>query len=108
MIFITAKFPVKPEYADEWPQLSAEFTQACNAEPGCLWFEWSRSLTDPNTYVLIEAFADGDAGGAHVQSAHFVKATQELPQYLQRTPDIISQEVDQDGWSQLGEMKVEA
>lgn len=108
MIFITAKFPVKPEHADAWPQLSAEFTQACNAEPGCLWFEWSRSLTDPNTYVLIEAFADGDAGGAHVQSAHFVKATQELPQYLQRTPDIISQEVDQDGWSQLGEMKVEA
>ena len=28
MIFITAKFPVKPEHADAWPQLSAAFTAA--------------------------------------------------------------------------------
>ena len=26
MIFITAKFKIKPEYADQWPQISAEFT----------------------------------------------------------------------------------
>ncbi|GAA1904647.1 putative quinol monooxygenase [Lapillicoccus jejuensis] len=104
MIFITAKFPVKPEHADDWPQLSKEFTDACNAEEGCLFFQWARSLADPNEYVLIEAFKDDDAGGAHVQSDHFKKATAELPQYLQRTPDIINTKVD--GWSELGEMAV--
>lgn len=104
MIFITAKFPVKPEHADDWPQLSKEFTDACNAEEGCLFFQWARSLTDPNEYVLIEAFKDDDAGAAHVQSDHFKKATAELPQYLQRTPDIINTKVD--GWSELGEMAV--
>src|SRR5580658_5052293 len=71
MIFITAKFQVLPEHADAWPQISAEFTEATRAEPGCLWFDWSRSLDDPNEYVLVEAFRDGDAGAAHVQSAHF-------------------------------------
>ncbi|TQJ06992.1 quinol monooxygenase YgiN [Lapillicoccus jejuensis] len=104
LIFITAKFPVKPEHADDWPQLSKEFTDACNAEEGCLFFQWARSLADPNEYVLIEAFKDDDAGGAHVQSDHFKKATAELPQYLQRTPDIINTKVD--GWSELGEMAV--
>ena len=104
MIFITAKFPVKPEHADDWPQLSKEFTDACNAEEGCLFFQWARSLADPNEYVLIEAFKDDDAGAAHVQSDHFTKATAELPQYLQRTPDIINTKVD--GWSELGEMAV--
>lgn len=104
MIFITAVFPVKPEHADAWPQISAEFTQACNAEPGCKWFFWSRSVADPNEYVLVEAFADDEAGAAHVQSEHFKKATATLPAYLAATPRIISQNIDDDDWSELGEM----
>src|SRR5438874_933755 len=61
MIFIAAKFRVKPEYADDWPELTASFTEAVRAEPGCLWFDWSRSLDDPHEFVLIEAFRDADA-----------------------------------------------
>src|SRR3954464_13035963 len=108
MIFITAKFQIKPEYADGWPTIAAAFTQATRNEPGCRWFEWSRSVDDPNQYVLVEAFRDGDAGGAHVNSAHFKQAQQDLPRYLVTTPKIISQTVDQDDWSELGEMAVKA
>jgi quinol monooxygenase YgiN len=79
MIFITAKFQVRPQDAGQWPQIAAEFTQATRSEPGCLWFEWSRSLADPDEYVLVEAFRDEAAGGAHVQSDHFRKAQQTLP-----------------------------
>lgn len=104
MIYISAKFPVKPEHAEAWPEISREFTEATNAEDGCLFFEWSRSLTDPSTYVLLEAFRDDEAGGEHVKSAHFRKATEELPAYLARTPDIINVKVD--GWSELGELAV--
>jgi len=106
MIFITAKFQVKPEHADRWPQITAEFTQACRDERGCLWFDWSRSVDDPNEYVLVEAFADGEAGAAHVKSEHFKKAQQTLPPYLARTPRIVNFEVGQDDWSLLGEMAV--
>ena len=107
MIFITAKFQVLPEHADAWPEISREFTEACRAEDGCLWFDWSRSLEDPNEYVLVEAFRDGDAGGAHVNSDHFKAAQTALPPYLAATPKIVSQSVDQDDWNELGEMKVE-
>ena len=106
MIFITAKFLVRPEHADAWPEISREFTEATRSEPGCLWFDWSRSLDDPNEYVLVEAFRDDEAGGAHVQSAHFQKATSELPSYLQQTPRIVNFSVPQDDWSELGEMSV--
>ena len=106
MIFITARFPVRPEDADDWPDISKAFTEATRAEPGCLWFEWSRSLDDPTEYVLVEAFLDGDAGTAHVQSDHFKAAIATLPQYLVETPRIISQMIDQDDWSELGEMTV--
>lgn len=107
LIFITAKFPVKPEHADEWPSLAREFTEATRAENGCLWFDWSRSLEDPTVYVLVEAFRDDEAGGAHVRSDHFAKATSELPAYLQRTPDIVNFTVPGDSWSELGEMAVQ-
>jgi quinol monooxygenase YgiN len=107
LIFITAKFAVRPEHAEAWPEISRPFTEATRAEQGCLWFDWSRSLDDPNEYVLIEAFRDGDAGAAHVGSPHFRAAQAELPPYLAATPRIVSQSVDQDDWSELGEMKVD-
>src|SRR5512133_584382 len=107
MIFITAKFRILPEDADRWPEIAGEFTRATRAEPGCLWFDWSRSLDDPTEYVLVEAFRDGEAGSRHVQSEHFAAATSLLPQYLVRTPSIVSQHVEQDGWDELGEMRVD-
>ena len=107
MIFITAKFRVRPEDADAWPEISRSFTEATRAEPGCLWFDWSRSLDDPTEYVLVEAFRDADAGGAHVQSTHFRAAQAELPPHLAETPRIVNFTVPQDDWSELGELAVD-
>jgi quinol monooxygenase YgiN len=106
MIFITAKFRVLPQHADEWPEITRGFTEATRAEPGCLWFDWSRSLDDPAEYVLVEAFRDGAAGAAHVGSAHFAQAQRTLPPHLAETPRIVNAEIPQDDWSQLGELAV--
>ena len=106
MIFITARFRIKPEHADAWPEISREFTEACRAEPGCLWFDWARALDDSDEYFLTEAFADDEAGAAHVQSDHFKKATSELPAYLAETPRIVNATVPGTDWSELGEMAV--
>jgi quinol monooxygenase YgiN len=107
MIFITAKFSVRPADADAWPEITRSFTEATRSEPGCLWFDWSRSLDDRNEYVLVEAFRDGDAGAAHVRSEHFLAAQASLPLHLNATPRIVSVTVDQDDWSELGELKVD-
>lgn len=106
MIVITAKFLVKPEDADFWPAIAADFTAATQAEPGCVWYQWSRSLDNPNEYVLIEAFRDDDAGAAHVQSAHFKAAQEKLPPHLVATPLIINTTVSGETWSELGEFAV--
>ena len=107
MIFIVVKFQTKPEWAERWPQHVAEFTAATRAEPGNLWFDWSRSLDDPDEYVLVEAFRNAEAGGAHVNSAHFQQAMAELPRALVATPKIISQSIDATDWSRLAEMSVD-
>lgn len=106
MIFITAKFQVLPEHADDWPDIARAFTQATRAEQGCLWFEWSRSLDDPMQYVLLEALRDDDAAAAHVQSEHFRRAQAELPGYLAETPRIVNTKVPGTEWSELGELRV--
>jgi len=106
MIFICVKFPVRPEHADQWPSIVADFTQATRNEPGCLWFDWSRSIDDPTEYVLVEAFADDDAGASHVQSDHFKAAQKELPPHLAETPRIVNASVPGTDWSELGELAV--
>jgi quinol monooxygenase YgiN len=108
VIFIAAKFQVLPEHADDWPEIVGDFTAATRSEPGCLWFDWSRSLEDPNEYVLIEAFRDDAAGAAHVQSDHFKKAQQTLPPHLAATPKIVNFTIPQDDWSAQGELAVPA
>ncbi|MCF3963548.1 putative quinol monooxygenase [Streptomyces fuscigenes] len=107
MIFITVKFPVKPEHAEQWPEKVADFTAATRAEEGNLWFEWSRSLEDPNTYVLVEAFKD-DAAAAHVNSDHFKAGIATMRPLVSRTPDIVSTTIEgADGWSAMGELSVD-
>jgi quinol monooxygenase YgiN len=106
MIFITARFRIRPEDADRWPEISRPFTEATRAEAGCLWFDWSRSIDDPTEYVLVEAFADDEAGASHVQSDHFKAAQKELPPHLAETPRIVNASVPGTDWSELGELAV--
>ena len=106
MIFICVKWKVKPEHAEQWPELTRECTEATRAEPGNIFFEWSRSLDEPDTYVLIEAFKE-DAAEAHVTSDHFRKAQADLPQYLTETPKVRNVVMAGDKWDELGEFRVD-
>lgn len=108
MITITVKWDVLPEYADDFIELTREFTEACRAEPGCLWFDWSRSLDNPREYILIEAYRDGEAGRAHVESDHFKKAMATQGKYAASRPKVISYEIPQDDWNDLGEIEMPA
>ncbi len=106
MILIVVKFPVRPEHVEQWPETVRAFTEATRAEPGNLFFEWSRSLEDPHTYVLVEGFQD-DAAEAHVSSRHFKDGLESMRPALAATPQIISQTIPVDGWGLMGELQVD-
>ena len=105
MYFIVVKFKTKPEWTDKWLEYAAPFTEATRAEPGNLWFEWSRSVDEPDTFVLVEGFTD-DGAGPHVSSEHFQEFTGKAAEALAGTPRIISRQVDGDGWGEMGEITV--
>lgn len=103
MILIVVKQPVRAKYADEFPSLVSDFTTSSRAEPGCISFDWYRSAEDPNLWVLIELFRDEAAGKAHVESAHFKAASEQMPRWLAAAPEIIHVEAPGDGWSGVAE-----
>ena len=105
MIFIVVRWTIRPERADDWMSLVDDFTRGTRSEPGNLFFDWSRSVDDPNQFVLVEAFADGDAGAAHVGSDHFRKAMEWMPDAVASAPEIINVEIPgATGWSVMGEV----
>lgn len=106
MIFITVKYQVKPESADVFMDAMAEFTAATRAEPGNKWFQWSRSVEDPNEFILLEAFNE-DAGEAHVNSDHFAKGLEAMRPHLIATPKIISRVIEGEDWDEMGELKID-
>lgn len=103
MYFIVVKFQVKPDMAEHWMDLVHDFTQATRAEPGNLFFEWSRSVEDPNEYVLVEASTD-EGATPHVTSEHFARAIAEMSRAVATKPRIISRQVAGSGWDEMGEI----
>ncbi|GHG39758.1 MULTISPECIES: putative quinol monooxygenase [Streptomyces] len=104
MIFIAVRFPVRPELADQWLDLVADFTRATRAEPGNLFFDWSRSVDDPNVYTLLEGFADDEAGAVHVASDHFAAGLAAMAGAVSATPEIINVRTEQPGWGPMAEL----
>ena len=107
MILIVVKFKTKPDWSERWLDLVDDFTRATRAEPGNLWFEWSRRVEDHSEFVLVEAFED-DAAQAHVSSDHFQQAMADMPQALAETPRIINTTIEGvHDWSRMGELTVD-
>lgn len=106
MYFIVVKFQTKPEYTEQFMDLVTPFTEATRSEPGNLWFDWSRSVQDPAEFVLVEAFLDDEAAGAHVNSDHFKAGLESMRPALAATPKIVSRKVEGDSWGDMGELQI--
>ncbi|OZM73068.1 antibiotic biosynthesis monooxygenase [Amycolatopsis antarctica] len=108
MILIVVKFTVRPERTDEWLTLVDEFTTATRGEPGNVFFEWSKSVENPNEFVLVEAFESPEAGERHVKSEHFTTAMSWMPDVIAETPKIVNVETPGTGWGEMAELAVRA
>jgi quinol monooxygenase YgiN len=103
MIFIVVKFTIRPERIEDWLARTGEFAKATRAEPGNIFFEWSRSVDHPNQFVFVEAFQE-DAAEAHLSSDHFRAAMAYIPEFVETIPEIINvQNVPGEGWGTMAE-----
>jgi len=106
VIVIVVKFPVRPERTEEWVSLARDYAAAVNAEEGSLFFEWSRSVDEPDTFVCVEGFRDAAAGQSHTGTDHFKRFVEEAPDLVSAQPQIIYVEApDVAGWGPMGEIQ---
>lgn len=106
MILINVKFPVRDDKLDEWMDVARRYRDAVNDEPGNAYFEWSRELDAPNTFVTIEVFADAHAGASHTETDHFTAFVEAAPDLVSGQPEIIYVDSDDiDGWGPMGEIE---
>jgi quinol monooxygenase YgiN len=105
MILINLKMQIRPEKMDEWLALADSYAKDVNAEDGCLFFQFARSLTDPNEFITIEGFKDAEAGGAHVKNSHAKRFFETAPDLVAAQPQIIYIDTPHDGFGPMGEIQ---
>lgn len=106
MILITVKFPIREDKLAQWRELSRFYVEAVTAEPGNVFFEFSESVDEPNTFVCIEGFRDSAAGAAHMQQPHVERFMSEMPDIVSAQPQIIYVDAEEvTGFGPMGEIQ---
>jgi quinol monooxygenase YgiN len=105
VILINIKMQIRPEKTDEWLALVGSYAKDVNAEDGCLFFQFARSLTDDSEFICIEGFKDAGAGAAHLRQPHVKKFFDIAPDLVATQPQIIYIDTPHDGFGPMGEIQ---
>ncbi len=69
MITMIAHMRVRPENAAGYEALMDEVAATTRAnEPGVVYYAWSKSAFEPDTYVVIEVYENAEVHTAHMAS----------------------------------------
>ena len=105
MILINIKMQIRPEKIDDWLAVADAYAKDVNSEDGCLFFQWSRSLTDVNEFICIEGFKDAEAGGTHVKQPYVQRFFDTSSGLVATQPQIIYIDTPHDGFGPMGEIQ---
>lgn len=107
MILIVLRAQIRPEKRDDWLAGIKQYTADVRSEPGNVSFDFYESGDKPNEFAIIEVFADGDAGSAHVATEHAQKFFAFMPSVVSERPTINYQDLDGEAWNEMAEVTPE-
>ncbi len=87
-IIMHATMPIKPEAREMFLAAVPGLIEASNAEPGVLSYQLYEAVATPNTFVMLEVYADKAGMDAHLGSPHFQAAMPALGQVLAGAPSL--------------------
>lgn len=58
---------------DEFIDIYREGAEATRKEPGCVFYDYGLSHTDPDTMLIMECFRSEEAHAEHLKTPHFQK-----------------------------------
>jgi quinol monooxygenase YgiN len=107
MILIVLRAQIRPEKRDEWLAGIKQYTADVRSEPGNVSFDYYENAEKPNEFAIIEVFADGDAGSAHVATEHAQNFFGLMPSLVSERPKINYQDLDGEAWNEMAEVTPE-
>lgn len=73
MIVALVYVNVKPEFVDDFKRESEINAQESRKEPGVIRFDVLQNTTEPNKFILYEAYKDEESAKAHKDTPHYQK-----------------------------------
>ncbi len=70
MLYVIATLTIQPGSCDTVFQHALPCIEATRQETGCISYDLTQSLTDPDTLIFVERWKDKDALKAHFKQPH--------------------------------------
>jgi quinol monooxygenase YgiN len=89
MLHVVATLPIKPEKAAEFEAIFSELARKVReSEKGCERYELCRSTASPQTFVVVERYADQAALDAHSKTPYFLEFMGKVGDFIAGAPQI--------------------
>lgn len=93
MVIQLVRVAIRPEHRDKWLELIQVNAAQTRAEEGCESYEVGEDLETPNTFVLVERWANLEAQYDHFRSPRFGELMSALEDLLAGPPEVSIHEV---------------
>ena len=85
---VVASLKIRPDRLEEFRDAACLAARETRAEPGCFLYEVHADPKDPETFVVIERWADAAAVDTHLALPHAQAFMALLPGFLAAPPEI--------------------
>lgn len=93
MLILIAKFKTKPEFRDEFINLSEGMLEASRSEDGCIHYELLQDPFSPDLFTFYEKWESRSDLDLHFEKHYFIEFTSILPKIIDGEGDIVTFEV---------------
>ena len=82
-IVLIARLKVKSDAIEEAKRAALAIVEPSRSEAGCLNYDFHQTIDDPSVFVWHETWANRAAIEEHGQSAHFVKFSKTIENFIE-------------------------
>ena len=93
MLILIAKFRLKPEYIEEFINISEGMLEPSRSEDGCIHYELLQNPYNPTLFTFYEKWRNQEALEEHFQEEYFGEFVNSISELIEGEGDVMTYEV---------------